>query len=683
CKCVPDTTAPELECASSDELLLNGSFADVTTPASFPIPADFAVWGEFGDNFDDALTERMTVKMFGSVTGVTQDVPVVAGDWLCMDAQAITLSGDDIVGTSIWGEVKIEFYDAGGAILNGPFGTVLGDFNQSTPAVADVWTNVGGCIKTPENAVTARAILIFLNFSGEGGAIIWDDASLRRVNPMVFDNVEAGECSAEVTLDIPVATDDCELESLVNDFNDTDDASGVYQVGETIVTYTATDHAGNQSVCSILVVVEDTEAPSITCPDDVTLSNDNGDCGAVFEYEILSNDNCSDVTPIQTSGLASGAFFPLGTTVTSYEVTDEAGNTISCSFSVTVEDTEAPTITCPADVILENDLGECSTVFEYDVLRDDNCVDVTFEQTLGLASGEAFPLGTTVNTYVVTDEAGNTSSCSFSVTVEDTEAPVLTCPIFDINIALDPGDCDQIVDFIVTATDNCSLVADSLGNVIIQTAGLPSGSVFERGTTTNTFEVSDPSGNVSTCSFDVVVLEYQDPIGALVCNNNVNISLDQNCEAFIGADLMLEGGPYGCYDDYIVEIDGLEGQTVTSSGTYIVTVTDPDTGNSCWNTIVVEDNFSPTLECTSCPPGSTSFIDLPFTGTLNADSPMFNRPNGNPANCNPSFATVAYQTHEFLIVTGADSDFEVVSFIAPSGATVDSYLALYETSFDP
>jgi len=179
------------------------------------------------------------------------------------------------------------------------------------------------------------------------------------------------------------------------------------------------------------------------------------------------------------------------------------------------------------------------------------------------------------------------------------------------------------------------------------------------------------------------VLEYQDPIGALVCNNNVNISLDQNCEAFIGADLMLEGGPYGCYDDYIVEIDGLEGQTVTSSGTYTVTVTDPDTGNSCWNTIVVEDNFSPTLECTSCPPGSTSFIDLPFTGTLNADSPMFNRPNVNPANCNPSFATVAYQTHEFLIVTGADSDFEVVSFIAPSGATVDSYLALYETSFDP
>ena len=453
--------------------------------------------------------------------------------------------------------------------------------------------------------------------------------------------------------------------------------------GETIVTYTATDHAGNQSVCSILVVVEDTEAPSITCPDDVTLSNDNGDCGAVFEYEILSNDNCSDVTPVQTSGLASGAFFPLGMTVTSYEVTDEAGNTISCSFSVTVEDTETPTITCPADVILENDLGECSAVFEYDVLGDDNCVDVTFEQTLGLASGEAFPLGTTVNTYVVTDGSGNTSSCSFSVTVEDTEAPVLTCPIFDINIALDPGDCDQIVDFIVTATDNCSLLADAEGNVIIQTAGLPSGSVFERGTTTNTFEVSDSSGNVSTCSFDVVVLEYQDPIGALVCNNNVNISLDQNCEAFIGADLMLEGGPYGCYDDYIVEIDGLEGQTVTSSGTYIVTVTDPDTGNSCWNTIVVEDNFSPTLECTSCPPGSTSFIDLPFTGTLNADSPMFNRPNGNPANCNPSFATVAYQTHEFLIVTGADSDFEVVSFIAPSGATVDSYLALYETSFDP
>ena len=56
--------------------------------------------------------------MFGFVTGVQQDIPVTAGEWLCIDAQAITLSGDDIVGTNIRGKVKVEFRDAAGVELS-------------------------------------------------------------------------------------------------------------------------------------------------------------------------------------------------------------------------------------------------------------------------------------------------------------------------------------------------------------------------------------------------------------------------------------------------------------------------------------------------------------------------------------------------------------------------------------
>ena len=68
--------------------------------------------------------------------------------------------------------------------------------------------------------------------------------------------------------------------------------------------------------------------------------------------------------------------------------------------------------------------------------------------------------------------------------------------------------------------------------------------------------------------------------------------------------MILEGGPYGCYDDYIVAVEGygegFGGVTIDNDAigeTLTVTVTDPATGNSCWGTISVEDKIPPTIEC--------------------------------------------------------------------------------------
>ncbi len=116
--------------------------------------------------------------------------------------------------------------------------------------------------------------------------------------------------------------------------------------------------------------------------------------------------------------------------------------------------------------------------------------------------------------------------------------------------------------------------------------------------------MDDPGGDVLTFETDLVVIPYSGPIStALACNDLVNISLDENCEVTISADMFLEGGPYGCYDDYVVtlnddptDVNGLTLQLPL--GSHTVTVTDPNTGNSCWGDILVEDKLATPINCT-------------------------------------------------------------------------------------
>jgi hypothetical protein len=279
-------------------------------------------------------------------------------------------------------------------------------------------------------------------------------------------------------------------------------ASGAtFPVGTTVNTFVVTDAAGNTATCSFSVTVKDAEAPTITCPGDITVNNDLGVCGAKVSYTVSSADNCAGQIVTQTAGLTSGATFPVGTTVNTFVVTDAAGNTATCSFSVTVKDAEAPTITCPGDIIVNNDRGVCGAKVSYAINSSDNCSGQTVQQTAGLASGSTFPVGTTVNTFVVTDAAGNTATCSFSVTVKDAEAPVITCPANIVGNA-DPLVCTALVNFAASATDNCS------AQISYDVGGTPISSpfYFPVGLTTVHAVAKDPSGNSSECSFTVTVL---------------------------------------------------------------------------------------------------------------------------------------------------------------------------------
>ncbi|MBK7341030.1 MAG: HYR domain-containing protein [Saprospiraceae bacterium] len=149
---------------------------------------------------------------------------------------------------------------------------------------------------------------------------------------------------------------------------------------------------------------------------------------------------------------------------------------------------------------------------------------------------------------------------------------------------------------------------------VIQTCGAPygPGCYFPIGCTTLCYEARDAAGNLATCTFDVCVNAYANPKRSLSCNDDVQVSLDEECYATVGADDVLEGGPYSCYDDYIVEIRNWNtGQLIDRRPTvpgvqvgvqdigqnYQVKVIDPVTGNSCWGHIRIEDKLAPVLTC--------------------------------------------------------------------------------------
>jgi uncharacterized repeat protein (TIGR01451 family) len=222
-------------------------------------------------------------------------------------------------------------------------------------------------------------------------------------------------------------------------------AGNIFPKGETIVTYTVTDGAGLTATATQKVTIVDDSPPIIFAPADASYScvsdvpaasasqaigpkvdgngrlifDDNGQLepgGPVF-------DNCG--TPIITvsetrSGAGTSSSDPLLISRT-FTATDSDGNSSSVTQTITVVDSTPPTISCPANITVYLPLNSTatSTVVSYQtpVGTDSPCGGATTAQTAGLPSGASFPVGTTTNTFKVTDAVGNTAECSFNVTV--------------------------------------------------------------------------------------------------------------------------------------------------------------------------------------------------------------------------------------------------------------------------
>jgi hypothetical protein len=190
-------------------------------------------------------------------------------------------------------------------------------------------------------------------------------------------------------------------------------SGSTFALGTTPVNCSATDAHGNTANGSFNVTVEDTTAPTLSLPANIT-EEATGPNGAAVTYSASASDlvdgaitpNCSPV---------SGSTFALGTKQVDCSATDAAGNKASGSFNVTVQDTTAPALNLPSNITKQATSNSQAQV-SYSASASD-LVDGAITPNCSPASGTNFPAGTTTVNCSATDAAGNKATGSFTVTV--------------------------------------------------------------------------------------------------------------------------------------------------------------------------------------------------------------------------------------------------------------------------
>ena len=298
----------------------------------------------------------------------------------------------------------------------------------------------------------------------------------------------------------------------------TSDAPAVLPIGSTVVTFSASDLAGNLGSATATITVTDQAGPDVTPPEAITVAADNADGTpaanesiAAFLTGASASDNVDSSVPVTNNAPAT---FPLGETVVVFSATDAAGNTGNATARLTVTDQTAPVISAAETFAV---LGEAEGVagteasivaFLAAVTASDNVDGVIAE--VSNDAPEVFPFGSSTLTFTATDAAGNVGTAETVVIVSlDIVLPQISVPEpITINVDM-PGDTvaldnEQLVNFFaaVSASDNKD--GDVTGGV---TDDRPS--EFSVGQTSVTFTVADSAGNIATAigTVTVVVLD--------------------------------------------------------------------------------------------------------------------------------------------------------------------------------
>ncbi|MGB0138089.1 MAG: hypothetical protein ACPF83_12715, partial [Flavobacteriales bacterium] len=160
------------------------------------------------------------------------------------------------------------------------------------------------------------------------------------------------------------------------------------------------------------------------------------------------SDNCDPAPSVEVSAAIVDGDCPQEYVMTrTYTATDACGNVTTGTQVITVQDTAAPELTVADDVTIECD----QEVPAADYTAIDACdSDVTVVISEEITDGDCPQEYVLTRTYTATDDCGNATSATQTITVQDTTAPTLEVAA-DVTI-----ECDQEVpaaDW--TVSDNC------------------------------------------------------------------------------------------------------------------------------------------------------------------------------------------------------------------------------------
>ncbi|OBX23709.1 MULTISPECIES: HYR domain-containing protein [Bizionia] len=539
---VQDNIPPSITCAGDvvvdNDLGLCGAAVTVTTPTLV-------------DNCGTAIAPSTGLVNFNfDANGELIDTP---GTLL----NAITASSDVVLGLTFRGDLNgsTECFE-----LNDPDGNIL--FSEC---------DMEGACSLINRQVTVPLVTWNTWITNFGSSFIF--------TLIANDNVDSDQCEEgeENPNTFTINVIFLGTIQLTNDFNQTADASGFYPVGDTVVTWTATDIGGNNVSCIQTITVIDAENPVITCPTDITVVNAANECDAVVTYSMpTATDNCSSFnTSLESilsnfngnsssvTALIPNAFdFILDNGLNS-DYIDDGGNDMYDDGNYISTDIGGDITYSDNLVISETNFGTNGQFFSRKVedmwllAADLDGVDsFNIAGELG-ADGDGTATGYTATINVagfnynifakrVNEDVGRVDSDSsinhliiipenvnathnFVTDTDDDQHQVTdltgTTRLYYLLFAsIDSGVVDDAT-MEAIATSFVSDIVEPKGPAI-QTAGLPSGSTFPLGTTTNTFEVTDEAGNTTTCSFDVIVSGTESPVINCPVDFEVNTDSD-------------------------------------------------------------------------------------------------------------------------------------------------------------
>ena len=134
---------------------------------------------------------------------------------------------------------------------------------------------------------------------------------------------------------------------------------------------------------------------------------------------------------------------------------------------------DPPVIQCPVDIVVSNDADECGAIVNFAdavAIDPDGDLDVVL-QTAGLPSGSEFPVGVNTVEFTAYDLGNNETTCSFTITVEDVQDPMIEC-LAEYTVELGTSG-DYTLDpeeLLASFSDNCGIVSYEFGGALIPEA---------------------------------------------------------------------------------------------------------------------------------------------------------------------------------------------------------------------